>query len=236
MKQHQPVHNAIERWQTPKKALKQIIKGLLVVFLISLSPLCKAQEKKPGKSAHKNKSVPAYFLERSGRDFYNIKDTLLINELSKLKYDSVKVFYFNRNRNQTQKFSLKVDTPNIYNVRITDDNPVEINGSNTTDKGKLLQKRDGQQLLQTLKNSYKDIYGNDPVSPFSPTVGFVFFKNGIVYAHIDIALRYGKIELEIFNKKESPFRYYWEVIGDETERVLNLLYKKYQVPYWAFDE
>lgn len=169
------------------------------------------------------------------KNFYNVKDKMLIEEIKKLEYDSVKVFYLNSNKLKTRVFSLKVDTPYIYNLMGKSSDPTCVDGSKTEDKGKLIQKGDGKMLLKILKNSYRDIYINEGVSPFRPTVGFVFFRNGIVYSHVDISLFDGIIELEIFDNRDIPFRYYWGLIGMKTNSTLTLLLKKYQLPNWVLD-
>lgn len=168
---------------------------------------------------------------------YLIKNKMLIKTLSSLTFDSVKVFHFNMGKVDMERFTLKVNIPNLNKVIEGGcNNCSEVISSQTTDKGKLLQNNDGQQLLKILKVTYKDIFQDDEVSPYRPTVSFVFFKNGIVCAHVNVAYSYNKVELEVIEKSGKTFTYFWELIGTKTNMYLKQLCIKYHLPEWVLQD
>jgi hypothetical protein len=186
--------------------------------------------------------VPRKYKFYTRKTVYNKMDAALIANLNSIKYDSVKVFYLNERKDDTEDFSLVVDTPDIYNVvkfrpehHLNDSTLqyMELPGSITNDKGKLLSIRDCETLLQLLKDSYKDEYNDDPVGPYIPTIGFAYFKDGIVCAHLDVAIAVNKMELEVFYKGQEPYRYGWSIVGSKTYDFLKAEAKKYKLPLWV---
>lgn len=171
------------------------------------------------------------------RNFYNKFNANLYDHLINLRYDSVKAFYFNREKHETESFSLSVDTPNIYNRVSKDTVFTQLKGSQTNDKGKLLSKSDSKSLVQILLNSNKDNYGKDsPVGIYAPSMGFVFFRKGKACAHLDVAWAYDKIELEVFGQDKVAFRYERALLGEKTRRFLKAIVKKYSLPEWVLNE
>ncbi len=95
---------------------------------------------------------------------------------------------------------------------------LSIEGSKTDGKGRSIERFDGTKLLKVLQFSYKDRYLNEGAGPFRPTLGFAFFKNGIVYGHLDVSLIDSKMELEIFDDRSRPFRYFWSYTEEHTKK------------------
>ena|GEM_PF-4951668 len=210
------------------EAIKRVAVILLAMLIVGYSNSSLAQNK---KKVHKKKEGIGY------GNFYNKFNANLYNTIIKLKYDSVKVFYFNHEKLETEDFSLCVDTPGIYNKVSNDIVFTQLKGSKTRDKGKLLSEYDSKVLVQILLNSNRDDYGRDsPVGIYAPSMGFVFFRQGRPSAHLDVAFAYDKIQLEVFEPNHVTFRYQRALLGKRTRGFLKEIVKKYSLPKWVLDE
>ncbi|MCQ6957538.1 hypothetical protein [Mucilaginibacter aquariorum] len=196
----------------------------LIIFFLSLIIMvnCSAQE-----SNFLNSQT--YKKEKSGNDSLRF-------ELESLKYDSVKMFYFNKEKYNVNEFSLKVDTPNIYNrITFPDTSFVSIDGSQTDHKGALVFMHDAKKLLKILANFKNEVFPyNEPIKEYIPTVGFVFFKNKVAVGHIDIAFFDNKIRIEIFKNNSLNYHYSRDVIGSKLEDFCRKLAHRNHFPSWVF--
>jgi len=165
---------------------------------------------------------------------YNMRDLKLITELKSLKYDSAKLFYFNEEKNDVADFSLKVDNlRKIYNIMGNSPYPDKVIGSLTNDKGRLLLSEDDVKFINILKKTYKDHYKDMPVSPYIPTMGIVFFRDGVASAHVDVSFITGSIQFEALKKGKIAYRYNWVVVGGKTIDYMKSLAQKYDLPGWV---
>jgi hypothetical protein len=160
-------------------------------------------------------------------------DTALIGHLNRLLYDSVKVFYFNREKDETTDFSTVVTGPRIYDSVSNDTVYTMLNGSRTDDLGRIISNSDSRSIVEILKKSNTDNYHKDnPVGPYIPTVGFVFFHLGKPCAHLDIGPGTNKLQVEIFEKKQA-YRYKRDLLGENTQAIFEYLITKYKLPHWV---
>jgi hypothetical protein len=168
------------------------------------------------------------------RKEFNVFDRTLHNHLIRLRFDSIKVFCFNRDKDEIEDFSTVVNDSSIYNLKTIDTINQMIRGTKKLDEGTLISEKDCGQLMKVMKRLNKDFYGiDDPVGIYAPSLGFVFFKFGKPCAHLDVALAYDKLQLEVSNNNNTVYRYKLDVLGKKSDEFFRYIVTKYNLPIWV---
>lgn len=143
-------------------------------------------------------------------------------KLERLKYDSVKVFYFN--------YKSKVDFFALG--RLNDDRLIDKDQKwalSLYDLGKNLSNEDIKHLYSSIKNINNDHSDFDPVGCYEPRMGIAFYYKGKVNAHIDVCFECRNMRIEIFSYYKE-FSKFSSLIGDNTYKYLEALCIKYSLP------
>ena len=156
------------------------------------------------------------------KNYYSSKDTALVNAITQLSYDSVKVFAFNCSKiDFVGDVGYKIDSSKFY-FNIKPSSPCFA-------YGKILAKKDAKDLLDVIRNSYKDIYKSDPVGPYIPTMGFAFYCEGVVKAHIEVSIESDKANIEITKKNGEQLVCKYEVLGNKMRALFAKRFNKYNL-------
>ncbi|MEB0280529.1 hypothetical protein [Mucilaginibacter sp. 10B2] len=199
-----------------------------LMAIILLSRLCIAQSSRPVNQREISSVSSLKRSEMVNYEFYY--------NFSYLSYDSIKIYSFNKEKYIVNEHSLKVDTPNVYNVIVVPDTSfLSVDGSRTDDLGKSLSTKDAWKFVNGILRSNQDRFPYVGfIDEYIPTIGFVFFRNKKPVAHIDVALHDDKIRIEILKNNNKVFRYQRDVIGKRTKKLIVKLARKYGLPEWVF--
>lgn len=178
-----------------------LITCITLVSLVLLSQ-CQAQE------VRSNRSHP-----------YNRKDVRFHSVLKGMQFDSVKVFRINCNKIDYEGPGVLLDTSMLY---------YKLNSS-SLNISKMVVVEDIKDLLYVLKRSHRDVYRDDPVSPYVPSIGVVFYSAHKVCAHIEVSLETGKMELEVINADHSTYQKSWAVLGENMRLYFKDIKEKYNL-------
>jgi hypothetical protein len=167
-------------------------------------------------------------------NFHFAKNSNLIRNLDTLKYDSVKIFSFGCGNGFKQPPGLLYKTSNsssggfMLGEGFIDSTQHWL--PLLSDGGKIIQQHDINKILTTFKNIHNDNYeGMEPVGCFEPQMGIMFYKAGLVNAHMDICFGCSRINLEIFKNERVLFKYHLDMLGVTTNQVFKKIDEGYLV-------
>jgi len=186
------------------------------------------------KVAHHKKKIPVYELE-------------LMHVTDKLQADSVKIYSFSCGTPITPPTGIMLTTKHedeMLPALLIDS--TQHWAYTIADTGKMIKSDDLTSLLKLLKYSYLDtipqpkprrIHGdlvqevilNEPTGCYEPRMGIMFFKDGMVQAHIDVCLQCGKLEFETFANGHVAYKFHMGILHPKIEPFLNALCVNYQL-------
>jgi len=208
--------------------MKKISLSLFIVSFLLLSLTTFAQ------TVHHKKTISSYQLK-------------LAHVIDNLKADSVKIYSFSCGvliKPPPGIMLEVVEGPQPTPERLIDS--TQHFAFTLADSGKLVKPDDIKGILRTIKYEYLDtivqpkpiwikgklvrhILLNEPTGCYEPRMGIMFFKDGIVHAHVDVCLTCGKLVFEQFNKGHVSYRYDCVVLGPKMEPYFSALCVNYKL-------
>lgn len=162
---------------------------------------------------------------------YHIKkDTSLIRNIENMHYDSVMIFSFGCLpfvHPQPKKYTYKESGDFMLSDGLVDSTQHWL--PLLSDTGKIVKSNDLVKLLTTFKHVSSDVYEDEPSGCFEPHMGIMFYKNGLVNAHMDVCLTCGQISFEKFANGHVIYRYNLGVLGNKTRKVFTRLGVEYNI-------
>jgi hypothetical protein len=192
------------------------MRKLIITLTLILPFFCFCQEKKNTHSKNKNTIKIAKLYPPSP---YNKKNSKLIHYLTILEFDSVKIFTFNCKKTDWNSYNYKIDSAKLYFKKRPDFPFYE--------DGKKMRLEEINKLIYLLKNSYKDDFPDYTVTPYAPTMGIAFFKNGGVCAHIEVSNFEIKTYIAFLTNDKIVYEYDWISTGEALRRNFDNLCKSY---------
>ncbi|MBW4888320.1 hypothetical protein KXQ82_01275 [Mucilaginibacter sp. HMF5004] len=189
-----------------------MLKSLTLSFILFFTLPSFAQ------TVHHKKPIPAYQVK-------------LAHVIDNLKADSVKIYSFSCGTPIKPPIGILLEEPDenkdIYREALIDS--TQHWASSLADSGKVLKKNDIRNILKTLKYSYLDVSGSDPNGCSQPRMGIMFFKGGIVNAHISVCLACRKMTFEEFKNGHVFHHYRWGTLGPKTYTYFKTLCSTYKL-------
>ena len=157
----------------------------------------------------------------------------LIKNINQLRYDSVKIFSFGCLPVLNTQPKGFLDKQRIEGEGIRFGEPIVDSTQHwlpsLADNGHLLSAADTKSVLGTIKNFYHDHYNSESLGCFEPHMGIVFFKDGIVNAHIDVCLTCERIYFEIVKDARVFYRFELASLGIKSDRIFRSIKSKYKL-------
>jgi hypothetical protein len=158
----------------------------------------------------------------------------LVNNLNTLKYDSVKVFSFGCPN------GLELPQGLLYKQSSNSDGGFMLSEGFIdstqhwlpvlSDGGRIMKQPDIDKIIKTFKNVYDDDYKDmESTGCLNPRMGIMFYRGGLVNAHMDVCFECSQINLEIFKNERVLFKFHLDILGADTDLAFRAVRDDYKL-------